>query len=69
MDRPKIDTIKIAEFWTWFSENCDDFGVEFDNAELINELDKRIGRLGGFSWEIGLGKVKENALVISPGGT
>jgi len=68
MDRPKIDTIKIAEFWAWFSDNCDDFGVDFDNTELLSELDKRIDRLGGFSWEIGPGIVKENALVISPGG-
>src|ERR1700743_1410523 len=64
----KVDTRKIAEFWNWFSKNCDNFGTEFNNTELLSELDRWITRLGNFSWEVGPGKIKEYALVISPGG-
>jgi hypothetical protein len=66
MDSPRIN--KIRQFWEWFSQNCHDFGVDFDNTILLSELDDWISRLGNFSWEIGPGKVKENALVISPNG-
>jgi hypothetical protein len=61
-------TNKIRQFWEWFSQNCHDFGVSFDNTILLSELDDWISRLGNFSWEIGPGKTKENALVISPNG-
>jgi hypothetical protein len=68
METNKIDTVKIKQFWEWFSENCYRFGAEFDNIELVEKLDDWIAQLGNFSWEIGPGKVKDNALVISPGG-
>lgn len=68
MTRSQTDNLKISEFWEWFSGNCEHFGKDFDNEELLNELDIRIGGLGDFAWEMGPGKLKENALVISPGG-
>lgn len=64
----KADKRKIAEFWDWFSKNCGSFGIDFNNTELLKELDRWITSLGNFSWEIGPGTDKENALVISPGG-
>jgi hypothetical protein len=66
MDHNK--TKKISQFWEWFFKNCKDFGVNFDNAILLAELDDRISKLGNFSWEIGPGREKDNALVISPNG-
>jgi hypothetical protein len=68
MAAKKISKSEIKKFWNWFSLNCQDFGKDFSNAELISELDKKVVHLGGFSWEIGPGIKKENALVISPNG-
>jgi len=61
---------KIREFWSWFFNNCDKFGKNFSNDELLKELDKKVLLLGNgeLDWEIGPGKIKENALVISPNG-
>lgn len=64
----KIDALKVRQFWKWFSENCQNFGVNFDNVELLESLDDWVAQLGDFSWEVGPGKVKGNALVISPSG-
>lgn len=68
MAAKKINKLEINKFWAWFSLNCQNFGKDFSNTELINELDKRVTHLGDFSWEIGPGIDKENALVISPNG-
>jgi hypothetical protein len=63
-----INTHKITQFWDWFSKNCQQFGQNFDNVELLEMLDNWVTQLGKFSWEIGPGKEKDNLLVISPGG-
>jgi hypothetical protein len=68
METHKIDTLKVRQFWEWFSENCQNFGVDFDNTELLERLDSWVTQLGDYSWEIGPGKAKNNALVISPNG-
>jgi len=68
MGTRNINALKISRFWEWFSENCQNFGVDFENAELLENLDSRISELGDFSWEVGPGKTKGNALVISPNG-
>lgn len=68
MGSHKVDILKIKQFWEWFSRNCQSFGVDFDNRVLLEELDNWISRLGDFSWEVGPGKVRENALIISPNG-
>lgn len=62
----KNETIK--SFWEWFSKKQNDFGEKFENIDLLEELDERVGKLGDFSWEVGPGKIKENALTISPNG-
>jgi hypothetical protein len=64
MVNPKM----IEQFWEWFSDNCHDFGDKFDNIVLLGQLDEWVNRLGNFSWEVGPGKEKKNALVISPNG-
>jgi hypothetical protein len=64
----KVGLSRIEQFWEWFAQNCQDFGENFDNNVLLDELDSRISQLGDFSWEIGPGKLKENALIISPNG-
>lgn len=64
----KIKDKEIDRFWHWFSENCQSFGSKFENSVLLTELDTWISNLGDFSWEVGPGKIKENALVISPNG-
>jgi hypothetical protein len=63
-----LNILEIKNFWDWFYKNCQNFGNNFDNTVLLDELDDWIRRLGDFSWEVGPGKVKENALVISPNG-
>lgn len=69
MENHRVDAFKIKQFWEWFSKNCQNFGIDFDNAVLLEELDEWISRLGDFSWEVGPGKTKENGLVISPNGS
>jgi hypothetical protein len=68
MEIKKLDIESINSFWIWFSDCCDDLGQNFDNEELLNELDDRINELGEFAWEIGPGIFCVNQLVISPGG-
>jgi hypothetical protein len=63
-----MDTLKVRQFWEWFSENCQNFGADFDNVELLERLDNWVAQLGDFSWEVGPGKAKDNAFVISPNG-
>ncbi len=64
----RLNDYEVIEFWNWFTRNCQDFGSNFENTPLLEELDIQIGRLGNFSWEIGPGKIQENSLVISPNG-
>ncbi|GGB26520.1 hypothetical protein [Puia dinghuensis] len=68
MGNHKINTLEVRQFWEWFSKNCQNFGVDFSNAELLEKLDNWVTQLGDFSWEVGPGKAKDNALVISPNG-
>ncbi len=63
-----MNTLKVKQFWNWFSENCQDFGADFDNTNLLESLDRWVTQLGDFSWEVRPGKVKDNALIISPNG-
>lgn len=63
-----ISPNRIRKFWEWFSTNYKSFGDNFENEELLEELDRRIGDLGGFAWELGPGIQAANMLVISPGG-
>jgi hypothetical protein len=63
-----INVDQVEKFWNWFYTNCQNFGDKFENKALLAELDVRVAKLGPFSWEIGPGKVEENAFVISPNG-
>jgi len=64
----KVSATDIKKFWNWFVQNCQNFGDNFENNTLIDELDRWVKRLGNFSWEIGPGIKKENLFVISPNG-
>jgi len=66
----KQEISDVNSFWNWFSQVANDFGSNFENEELIKELDRRIGQFGGFSWEIGPGVAdpKNHSLVITPCG-
>lgn len=66
MNKIKIDTIK--EFWNWFAHNCNSLEENYENTELLDQLDQWIYKLGDFSWEIGPGINAANALTISPNG-
>jgi len=68
MEIEKLDIKNINNFWTWFSDNYKAIGQDFDNEELLNELNDRVNKLGEFAWEIGPGINSVNQLVISPGG-
>jgi hypothetical protein len=60
---------EIDEFWTWFASVCGEFGPQFENTQLIEELDRRVTSLGELSWEIGPAPDADaNALVVTPGG-
>jgi hypothetical protein len=66
----EISDVDINAFWKWFVVVSDQFGNQFENSKLINELDQRITSLGGFTWEIGPGIINpsNSSLVISPCG-
>lgn len=64
----ELNVNSIKEFWKWFASICEDFGEDFDNYDLIDDLDRRISSLGDFTWELGPGINSSNMLVISPGG-
>ena len=59
---------KIIFFWTWFSNISDLLASNYDDENLINDINSNVATLGEFSWEIGAGKVKNNAFTISPNG-
>lgn len=63
-----MNNLIVTPFWDWFSANCQKIRADFDNTELLEALDTWVSQLGNFSWEIGPGKMAENALVISPNG-
>jgi hypothetical protein len=64
----KINKLGAQLFWQWFSSHHKEFGENFDNEEMLAELNDRIVGLGDFAWEIGPGTKNNNQLVISPGG-
>jgi len=68
MEIKKLNINAINNFWVWFSDNHKDFGANFENNELLSELDDRINELGEYVWEVGPGIKSANQLVISPGG-
>lgn len=59
---------QIIEFWDWFSNYAPQLGDEFENEELLQQLDQRINSMGDFAWELGPGSNTEYAFTISPGG-
>lgn len=67
-DQTKMDVNKVLDFWGWFNSNQGNFREHFENQELLSELDQWICSLGDFSWEVGPGIEKPNALIISPNG-
>lgn len=68
MELNKININKIRKFWIWFYENCQNFGTDYSNTELLDILDTKISELGNLTWEVGPGKTANDALVISPNG-
>lgn len=59
---------RVAAFWEWFCSAAPHFGTQFQNEELLGELDHRVVALGDFAWEVGPGLTQPNAFVLSPGG-
>ena len=68
--RPKTPSdAKIAEFWRWFQTIAIDLAGNFENERLLAKIDERVSQLGAVSWELGPGKAKANALIITPDGS
>lgn len=63
-----VNEKKVNGFWNWFIDNKFDLVPERISDNLISKLDDKILSLGDFSWEIREGFIKENMLIISPGG-
>ena len=58
---------QIADFWAWFTENCDKLHSDNHDKGALRKLDETICDWG-LTWEIGQGSIKENSLTISPNG-
>jgi hypothetical protein len=78
MKSEKHEDRRIESFWKWFSKidpevlsDCGEEGGkerEKAKAALISKIDKRVQQLGDVTWEVGPGKVKPWAFIISPNG-
>ena len=53
-------------FWEWFRTISKKLEINFDQEDLIEEIDKQVRLLGDFSWELGLGIHTSYSFVISP---
>jgi hypothetical protein len=58
---------EINNFWNWFDENKNDLQSQKHPNDKLEELDRKVTEYK-LRWEVGTGKVKANALTISPGG-
>ena len=57
----------IKQFWDWFSSISERLASDFEDPEILAELDNRVKQLDSrLSWELGPGIRKTNQLVISP---
>lgn len=59
---------KVEKFWSWFSSIAELLAANYENEELLSEIDNKVLELGDFSWEIGAGKTASNSFTISPNG-
>ncbi|MGF7075599.1 hypothetical protein [Mucilaginibacter sp. R-33] len=61
-----LNSESISRFWDWFKTVSADLLMNPNDAYFVNLLDKHVGELGGFDWEIG--PWEENILffAISP---
>lgn len=66
--RTRSDDDPIAEFWQWFESVAGTLARDFENPEVIEALNRRVGELGEMAWELGPGIKEENMLVLSPDG-
>lgn len=63
-----VKTDAVDEFWQWFQEVAPILHREWNRADLVEALDRRIHELNpDFSWEIGPHGLSDSQLVISPG--
>ncbi len=58
----------VRKFWAWFICHASELESISENAALLQQLDERVAALGDFSWEVGPGQKKANALALSPAG-
>lgn len=59
---------KINALWSWFSAVSTRLAENYENQDLLDELEDRVSALGEVSWELGPGIAKECALTLSPDG-
>lgn len=59
---------KVEAFWRWFQSIAAELASNFENPELLAQLDRRVSQLGDLAWELGPGQHEANALVITPDG-
>lgn len=59
---------EIDAFWAWFSETSDLIAADPTDEALVEELDRRVSRLGCPAWEIGPGSEEDWFLALSPAG-
>jgi hypothetical protein len=64
---PRSDAA-IIEFWKWFCTVSDRLAQDYEDQEILDELDSRVSTLGEVAWELGPGKARECALTITPDG-
>ncbi len=68
MESIRANDDQIKALWTWFSEISVRLAANYEDQQLLGELDTHVCALGEIAWELGPGTAKACALTLSPDG-
>lgn len=67
-NKMEVKEVDILKFWNWFSTNSKIIESNFENCDMLSNLDLKVRTFGDLAWELGSGIIKQNLFIISPGG-